>query len=300
MSGDKLSVKTICQLTGINEHTLRAWERRYQVVIPDRLDNGRRVYSLSDLEKLKLISKLIQNGFLISHIAGQSTDELNKLLKDADVPVEAQRNKSSSSDLQASLKRALADFDFVQVRKILARSRIELTVKDFIFEIVLPFCRASQNTSDLIKKTQKRGLKSLLCAELTQMKYDVMDASDSSGKVRSFTIAGLGPDVCEMTLLAAGVFCAMKGFAVRYLGTDLSVEELDLASRQIGFNTLLVATESADTSRFSANSLINGLSEPKELWLIGHDGFISNGDYPLPIKLLADLSEFEYITQGLS
>lgn len=300
MSGDKLSVKTICQLTGINEHTLRAWERRYQVVVPDRLDNGRRVYSLSDLEKLKLISKLIQNGFLISHIAGQSSDELNKLLKEADVPVETKRGESISDDLKASIQRALADFDFVLVRKILARSRIELTVRDFIFDIVLPFCDRGEKSGDLITKAQKRGLKSLLCAELIDIKYDVINALDLSNKVRSFTIAGVGPNVCEMTLLAAGVFCAMKGFAVRYLGTNLDIQELDLASRQIGHNTLLLGTQGSAGPGASIDNILEGLSEPRELWLIGYNGITSNSDYPLPIKLLADLSEFEYVTQGLS
>ncbi|MES2745807.1 MAG: MerR family transcriptional regulator, partial [Bdellovibrionota bacterium] len=68
-ASDHYSVKTICQLTGLNEHTLRAWERRYQVVTPHRLENGRRVYSLDDLEKLKLVTLLVRKGFLIGNIA---------------------------------------------------------------------------------------------------------------------------------------------------------------------------------------------------------------------------------------
>ena len=47
---DHYSIKSVCRLTGINENTLRAWERRYGIVIPKRLENGHRSYSEEDLE----------------------------------------------------------------------------------------------------------------------------------------------------------------------------------------------------------------------------------------------------------
>ncbi|MBC7660034.1 MAG: MerR family transcriptional regulator [Chitinophagaceae bacterium] len=54
---------------GLNEHTLRAWERRYQVVTPSRLENGRRLYSPEDLEQLKLVTLLLRKEFLIGNMS---------------------------------------------------------------------------------------------------------------------------------------------------------------------------------------------------------------------------------------
>ena len=49
-----LSVKAVAQLSGVSAHTLRAWEKRHAVVGPLRV-NGRRVYSLADVDKLRLL-----------------------------------------------------------------------------------------------------------------------------------------------------------------------------------------------------------------------------------------------------
>ena len=80
MSDDSFSVKAMTRLTGLNEHTLRAWERRYGAVIPKRGDNGRRVYSRQDVEKLRNISALVDRGFAIGRIAKLSDLELAQLL----------------------------------------------------------------------------------------------------------------------------------------------------------------------------------------------------------------------------
>jgi transcriptional regulator, MerR family len=46
------SIKAITLLTGLPAETLRAWERRYASITPARSDNGRRLYSQQDMEKL--------------------------------------------------------------------------------------------------------------------------------------------------------------------------------------------------------------------------------------------------------
>ena len=45
------------QITGIRPETLRAWERRYEVVKPIRTDAGDRLYSQADIDRLLLIKK---------------------------------------------------------------------------------------------------------------------------------------------------------------------------------------------------------------------------------------------------
>lgn len=59
-------VKTICRLTGINRSTLLAWERRYQAVTPERSENGYRVYSEEDLQRLLRLKSLVDNGHAVS------------------------------------------------------------------------------------------------------------------------------------------------------------------------------------------------------------------------------------------
>ena len=45
-------------MTGLTDHTIRVWERRYSAVVAERADNGRRQYSEQDVEKLGLLKRL--------------------------------------------------------------------------------------------------------------------------------------------------------------------------------------------------------------------------------------------------
>jgi DNA-binding transcriptional MerR regulator len=55
---------------------LRVWERRYELIVPDRSDTGRRLYSESDIRKLQLVKQLTELGHGVSSLAKLSSDEL--------------------------------------------------------------------------------------------------------------------------------------------------------------------------------------------------------------------------------
>ena len=66
------------QITVIRPETLRAWERRYEVVKPIRTDAGDRLYSQADIDRLLLIKKLVDNGDAISAVANLNFENLEK------------------------------------------------------------------------------------------------------------------------------------------------------------------------------------------------------------------------------
>lgn len=66
--------------TGINKYLLRMWERRYSFPKPKRDHKGERVFSDDDIEKLKLIKKLMKEGYRPSKIMGLDKAELSSLL----------------------------------------------------------------------------------------------------------------------------------------------------------------------------------------------------------------------------
>ena len=58
----KYPIKVVSQMTGLSVHVIRAWEKRYNVVEPDRTDTNRRLYSEKEIEKLKLLKTIILRG----------------------------------------------------------------------------------------------------------------------------------------------------------------------------------------------------------------------------------------------
>lgn len=70
------SITTLENLSNIKAHTLRIWEKRYQVLKPKRSNSNIRYYDDFQLVKLLRIATLLQNGFRISKISKLSNEEL--------------------------------------------------------------------------------------------------------------------------------------------------------------------------------------------------------------------------------
>lgn len=61
-------ISSVSQLTGVNSVTLRAWERRYGLINPTRTEAGHRLYTEADIERIKLILQLLDEGIAISRV----------------------------------------------------------------------------------------------------------------------------------------------------------------------------------------------------------------------------------------
>lgn len=99
------SIKDLENLSGIKAHTIRIWEKRYQLLSPNRTDTNIRSYNLASLQKLLNISYLNNSGLKISKIAQ---------LKDTEIPIKvreiASRSKVEDHAINA-LKMAMINFD---------------------------------------------------------------------------------------------------------------------------------------------------------------------------------------------
>ena len=62
-------IGAVARLTGISPDTLRIWERRYDVVTPERTSTGDRLYSSEDITRLQLIKRLVDSGNGIGSVA---------------------------------------------------------------------------------------------------------------------------------------------------------------------------------------------------------------------------------------
>lgn len=68
-SGEKLyTIGTVSSLTGVGAITLRAWERRYELIHPVRKDSGHRLYTRQHIDQINRITALTGEGMRISQI----------------------------------------------------------------------------------------------------------------------------------------------------------------------------------------------------------------------------------------
>ena len=74
------SITDLAKLTGIKAHTLRIWEKRYNILSPGRTATNMRYYSDDDLRKISGIAMLTQRGYKISHLTELPVEEMESLL----------------------------------------------------------------------------------------------------------------------------------------------------------------------------------------------------------------------------
>jgi len=76
-------ISAVARLTGVSTHLLRVWERRYEAVIPQRNESGRRHYTREDIRRLTLLKSLVDLGHAIGSIAALETGQLEDRLASA-------------------------------------------------------------------------------------------------------------------------------------------------------------------------------------------------------------------------
>ena len=122
-------------MTGLSVDTLRAWERRYEAVVPTRNDRGR-VYSEAQVARLKRLDELVKLGHAIGTIARATDDELDQMLRGADAHA-ARPEPPPVANLEA-LTSALDRYDLEAVEATLNRYAVLLPPRELVFSVVLP------------------------------------------------------------------------------------------------------------------------------------------------------------------
>src|SRR3954468_20027122 len=78
-SSSDLSIAAVERETGLSKDTLRVWERRYKFPSPSRDKLGERTYPPDQVEKLRLIKKLMDHGHRPSKLVGEIPEVLRAM-----------------------------------------------------------------------------------------------------------------------------------------------------------------------------------------------------------------------------
>ena len=109
MSKGLYPIRTISAMTGVNPVTLRAWERRYGLIRPQRTPKGHRLYTERDIDRIKQILVLMERGIPISQ-ARQVLDEGEGGIQ-ADIAATAEPNQDVWTALLERMNTAISVFD---------------------------------------------------------------------------------------------------------------------------------------------------------------------------------------------
>lgn len=232
-------IKSIARLTGIPRNTLLAWERRYQIVEPERGDNGYREYSDADLELLLQVKKRIDGGCKVSEaITLVRQDEA------ASTPEPVHTEVSSLEGFKVDLLQSLLGFDRpAAIRRI---GRLPLTsYVQLVREVYLPLMREVGEgwESGQISIAQEHFATGFIRERLMAMLVSLEHGPENGRKA---ICAGISGERHEGGLLALAIQLALRGFRVNYLGADVPWEALGEAAQKQ--NAMMVCVSAVNCS----------------------------------------------------
>ena len=126
------SIKDLENLSGIKAHTIRIWEKRYDVLQPMRTDTNIRTYDLVSLQKLLNITLLHNYGYKISKISEYPPERIPELVR------KIVSEKSAKSHAISEFKMAMMNFDQAKFFKTYDDLLSNKSFKEVFYEVFIP------------------------------------------------------------------------------------------------------------------------------------------------------------------
>lgn len=132
-----LTIAAVERDTGLSKDALRVWERRYGFPAPQRDGSGERAYPIDQVEKLRLIKRLMNAGHRPGRIVGEPIEALQQL-SDRSAPTSPRSADAiAAPDLRAYLDRLRAH-DVDGLRRALTQAQLRLGLGRFVTEVLTP------------------------------------------------------------------------------------------------------------------------------------------------------------------
>lgn len=256
--------------TGVSQHVLRAWERRYSAVTPARDEAGQRLYSDSDIERIRLIRDAVAGGRRIGQVAALGTDQLRSLtqldvsenastqaaearatLAEAvsapfSVPLSNSVVDSASQAASIEISRhfdecvaTLSDLDTAAVHTALMRAAVSLGPRTFVSGIALPLLHHvgdAWQAGDL-RPTHEHAMSGAMRRVLEWLR----EALPAPAGAPLIALGTTQEQRHEFGAMIAAVIAAARQWRVLYLGADLPSVEIAHAAAIAGADVVAIS-----------------------------------------------------------
>ncbi|SHK02493.1 B12 binding domain-containing protein [Rubritalea squalenifaciens DSM 18772] len=231
----KHGIKIVTQQTGLSPHVLRVWEKRYQAVTPMRTDTNRRLYTDSELQRLKALAILTGLGYAIGQIARLSCSELQVLLRKHDNSIN-DRSEAPATDLgdeqeKGFISRAIQatkEMDQAKLETIFDEASIAFGYSGLLERVMVPFIKlVGQLWQEGHISSSDEHAASCAIREYLAHTTRPFTSSTSSPSLIVTTPSG---QLHEIGAVIAASLARKAGWNVTYLGASLPAEEIASAA----------------------------------------------------------------------
>ncbi|MCO4854413.1 MAG: MerR family transcriptional regulator [Flavobacteriaceae bacterium] len=215
------SIKDLENLSGIKAHTIRIWEKRYNLLSPERTQTNIRLYSLLSLQKLLNITLLYENGLKISKIAQ---------LKNEEIPLKVREiidEKSIKNNMMNAFKLSMINFDQSLFYNTYNKLVVDLSFREIFKEYFIPLLQELGYLwqSNTISTTHEHFITNLVKQKVYTNTEKVHRSEYVNNK--SFVLFLPENEIHELGILYLNYELNLRGYKSIFLGQSVPIENLE-------------------------------------------------------------------------
>lgn len=220
---DAYQINDLEKLTGIKAHTIRIWEKRYNLISPSRTDTNRRFYTDEQVRKLLNVTTLLSYGYKISKIASLSDNQIFE-------EIESNTHGSLSTHVYTTyindLVSTMLAYDEAGFEKIFSAAVLRMGLYDTMMKVIYPFLMKIGVLWSINKAApvQEHFASCIIRRKLMAVVDALVPQAKHAGRFLLF----LPPDEWhDIGLLFANYLIRFSGYDTIFLGQNVPKENME-------------------------------------------------------------------------
>jgi MerR family transcriptional regulator, light-induced transcriptional regulator len=232
-----LRIGEVSRRTGVAVPTLRAWERRYDLLEPARTDGGHRLYSEADVDRVRAMTRLLDDGWS----AAAAAREVRRVPASVTPlrPVTTSGPETAAERLIERLETAMDAFDAQAADAAVDDVFARLEVPRALDEVLLPVLR---NVGQGWEDDPRVIAREHFASNTLRPRLQRLLGTGRRGTGRTCLAVTPEGEEHDLGLLAAAVVAVDAGWRVHYLGARVPVPTLERSVEELRPEVVLVGS----------------------------------------------------------
>ena len=263
------SIKDLENLSGVKAHTIRIWEKRYNILEPMRTDTNIRLYDIENLQRLLNITLLHSHGYKISKISKFAPEKIPQLVKDII------SEKSAKNHALNAFKVAMMNFDQRLFLNTYNTLLAEKSFSEVFNEVFIPLLNEMGLLWQVgtITPAHEHFITYLIRQKLLS-NIESLQLQEPTNNEKVFVLYLPHNEIHELALIYLNFEILAKGYKTIYLGQSIPMENLKEFSAYfektvfVSYWSVYPEIDLVDVyvKKFQKEILANSKSE---LWILG-------------------------------
>ncbi len=212
--------------TGLSKDVLRMWERRYGFPVPDRDDNGERSYPADQVDRLRLIKRLMDQGHRPGKLIATPTTELTALAPRRTKPPTA--STPAMAEELAELLAMIKQHDAAAYQQAMQQRLARQGLQRFVQDTVAPL---TQQVGERWEDGSFEVFEEHLFTELTKrLLRQAISTLPGGARAPRILLTSVPDEAHVLGLLMVELLFALEGAACIPLGTQMPLLEIGRAA----------------------------------------------------------------------